>query len=100
MPVLTLFSMLAYQHNAFLAFSLPLPSHHPFPSFLVVGSHRSLLSPGPHVTINNHVQDLPPSNWDVIKFKYCDDTRPESQRAFSAQGLAEWIVLQQYRDLA
>ena len=31
----------------------------------------------PHV----HVQDLPPSNWDVhlIKFTYCDDTRPESQ---------------------
>jgi len=31
----------------------------------------------PHV----HVQDLSPSNWDVhlIEFKYCDDTRPESQ---------------------
>jgi len=31
----------------------------------------------PHV----HVQDLPPSNWDVhlIEFKYCDDTWPESQ---------------------
>jgi len=53
MPVLTLFSMLAYQLNAFLAFSLPLPSHHPFPSFLVVGTHRSLLTPGPLVTINN-----------------------------------------------
>jgi len=50
MPVLTLFSMLAYQPNAFLAFSLPLPSHHLFPSFLVVGPHRSLLSPGPLVT--------------------------------------------------
>ena len=52
MPVLTLFSMLAYQPNAFLTFSLPLPSHHPFPSFLVVGPHRSLLSPGPLVSIN------------------------------------------------
>jgi hypothetical protein len=30
----------------------------------------------PHV----HVQDLPPFDWDVhlIEFKYCDDTRPES----------------------
>jgi len=28
-----------------------------------------------------HVQDLPPSTWDVhlIEFKHCDDTRPESQ---------------------
>ena len=47
---MTLFSMLAYQPNVFLAFSLPLPSHHPFPSCLVVGPHRSLLSPGPLVT--------------------------------------------------
>jgi len=31
----------------------------------------------PHV----YVQDLSPSKWDVhlIEFKYCDDTRPESQ---------------------
>ena len=56
MTLLTLFSMLAYQPNAFLAFSLPLPSHHPFPSFLVVGPHRILLSPGPLVTINNQQQ--------------------------------------------
>ena len=53
MPVSTLFSLIAYQPNAFLAFSLPLPSHHLFPPFLVVGPHRSLLSPGPLVTINN-----------------------------------------------
>ena len=33
-------SILAYQPSAFLAFSLPLLSHHPFPSFLVVGPHR------------------------------------------------------------
>jgi len=43
-------SILAYQPSAFLAFSLPLLSHHPFPLFLVVGPHRSLLSPGPPVT--------------------------------------------------
>jgi len=63
MPVLTLFSMLAFQPNAFLAFSLPLPSHHPFPSFLVVGPHRSLLSPGPLVTINNQELTL---NYELI----------------------------------
>ena len=35
----------------------------------------------PHVHVRLGVQDLTPSNWDVhlIKFKYCDDTRPESQ---------------------
>ena len=53
MPVLTLFSMLAYQPNAFLAFSLPLLSHLLFPSSFAVGPHRRSLSPGPHVTINN-----------------------------------------------
>ena len=48
--MLTLFSMLAYQPNAFLAFSLPLLSHHLFPSSFAVGPHRRSLSPGPHVT--------------------------------------------------
>ena len=46
-------SIHAYQPSAFLAYSLPLLSHHPFPPFLVVGPHRSLLSPGPLVTSNN-----------------------------------------------
>ena len=36
-------SVLAYQPSAFLAFSLPLLSHHPFPSFFVVGPHRLLI---------------------------------------------------------
>jgi len=45
----------AYQPSTFLAFSLPCLSHHPLPSFLVVGPHRSLLSPGPLVTINNQM---------------------------------------------
>ena len=48
MPVMTL-SIFAYQPNAFLAFSLPLLSRHPFPLFFV-GPHRSLQSSGPLVT--------------------------------------------------
>jgi len=47
--------MLAYQPNAFLAFSLPLLSHLLFPSSFAVGPHRRSLSPGPHVTINNQL---------------------------------------------
>ena len=46
-------SILAYQPITFLAFSLPLISHLSFPSFLVVGPHKSSLSPGPLVIINN-----------------------------------------------
>ena len=40
-----------------------------------------VLPTGSNHTPHVHVQDLPPSNWDVhlIEFKYCDDTRPESQ---------------------
>jgi phenylpyruvate tautomerase PptA (4-oxalocrotonate tautomerase family) len=40
-----------------------------------------VLPNGSNYTPHVHVQDLPPSNWDVhlIEFKYCDDTRPESQ---------------------
>ena len=37
--------------HTFLALSLPFLSHLSFPSILVVGPHRSLLSPGPVVTI-------------------------------------------------
>ena len=40
-----------------------------------------VLSTGSNHTPHAHVQDLPPSNWDIhfIEFKYCDDTQPESQ---------------------
>jgi len=40
-----------------------------------------VLPTGSNHTPHVHVQDLPPSNWDVhlTEFKYCDDTRPESQ---------------------
>ena len=50
MPVMMLILFLPSQLCAFLAFSLPLLSHLSFPSILVVGPHRSLLSPGPPVT--------------------------------------------------
>ena len=46
-------SVLALSALCFLAFSLSLPSHLSFPSILVVGPHKNLLSPGPLVTINN-----------------------------------------------
>ena len=40
-----------------------------------------VLPTGSNHTPHVHVQGLPPSTWDVhlIEFKYCDDTRPESQ---------------------
>jgi hypothetical protein len=40
-----------------------------------------VLPTGSNHTPHVHVQDLPPSNWDVhlIELKLCDDTRPESQ---------------------
>jgi len=40
-----------------------------------------VLPTGSNHTPHVHVQDLPPSTWDVhlIKFKYCDETRLESQ---------------------
>ena len=47
---MTLILFLPSQLCAFQAFSLPLLSHHPFPSIFVVGPPRSLLSPGLLVT--------------------------------------------------
>ena len=47
MPVMTLILFLPSQLCAFLALFLPFLSHLSFPSIIVVGPHRSLLSPGP-----------------------------------------------------
>ena len=47
---------LALTFVSFLAFSLPLLSHLSLPLILVVVPHRILLSPGPLVTINNHLR--------------------------------------------
>ena len=58
MPVTTLILFLPPRLCAFLAFSLPLLSHISFSSNLVVGPHRTLLSPGPLVTNNSQV--VPP----------------------------------------
>jgi len=44
---------------AFLAFPLSCLSHLSFPSILVVGPHRRLLSPGPLVTISNQHLSFP-----------------------------------------
>jgi len=47
MPVMTLILILPSQLCAFQALPLPLLSHLSFPSILVVGPHKSLISPGP-----------------------------------------------------
>ena len=47
MPVMTLILFLPFQLCTFLALFLPFLSHLFFPSIIVVGPHRSLLSPGP-----------------------------------------------------
>ena len=64
---------------------LYLPGSCPISQTQNLREHQGLillvLPTGSNHTPHAHVKNLPPSNWDVplIEFKYCDDTRPDSQ---------------------
>jgi len=64
--------------------------------------YYTCLPTGSNHTPHDHVQDLPPSNWEVhlIELKYCDDTRSESQLQKAEEQHRRLVAISKHRGAA